>query len=206
MTKVLIIDDHAMVRRGIQYILDMEDDIKVTGELDSGKDAGAFVAQGNPDVVLLDIRMPVVDGLTALKDILSARPEQRIIMLTTSEADNDIYEAIRLGAKGYLMKDRNSEDLVDAVRKVASGGTFFPEAVQRLYSERVHTKDLSERELTALDYMAKGCTNKEIADALDVSTETVKSYLKGLYQKLEVEDRVSAVLEGYRRGFLHSEK
>ena len=201
MTKVLIIDDHAMVRRGIQYILDMEDDIKVTGELDSGKDAGAFVAQGNPDVVLLDIRMPVVDGLTALKDILSARPEQRIIMLT-----NDIYEAIRLGAKGYLMKDRNSEDLVDAVRKVASGGTFFPEAVQRLYSERVHTKDLSERELTALDYMAKGCTNKEIADALDVSTETVKSYLKGLYQKLEVEDRVSAVLEGYRRGFLHSEK
>lgn len=206
MITVAIIDDHAMVRRGIQYILDMEDDISFVGELDSGKGAGEFVAKTKPDILLLDIRMSGVDGLEALRDILAARPGQKVVMLTTSEADNDIYESIRAGAKGYLMKDRDSDDLVAAVRAVADGGTFLPETVKRLYAEREATKDLTARELEALDLMAKGLSNTEIAAAMDVSFDTVKTYLKAIYVKLGVGDRVSATVEGYRRGFLRRDK
>lgn len=206
MIKVAIIDDHAMVRRGIQYILDMENDISFVGDRDSGVGAAEFVQQTNPDVLLLDIRMPSVDGLEALKNILAVRPDQKVVMLTTSEADNDIYESIRAGAKGYLMKDRDSDDLVAAVRTVAQGGTFMPETVKKLYAEREATKDLTARELETLDLMAKGLSNTEIAGAMDVSFDTVKTYLKAIYSKLGVGDRVSATVEGYRRGFLRRER
>ena len=202
MTTVAIIDDHAMVRRGIQYILDMEDDFSFAGELESGRDAGAFAERVKADVILLDIRMPGADGLEALKSILAARPEQKVVMLTTSEADNDIYEAIRLGAKGYLMKDRDSDDLVAAIRAVVAGGTFFPPVVKRLYDERESTQNLTDREHETLDLMSKGLSNNEIAATMNVALDTVKTYIKGIYAKLGVDNRVSAVMEGFNRGFL----
>lgn len=203
MTTVAIIDDHAMVRKGVEFMLATQsDEFSFVGELGGGTGAGDFVKSLSPDVLLLDIRMPDKDGLDALKDVLAVRPGQKVIMLTTSEADNDIYEAIRLGAKGYLLKDRDSGELVKAVRQVAEGGEFFPSVVQKLYAEREGMADLTERELEALEFISKGLQNPEIAEIMHCSRDTVKDHVKKIYAKLGVNDRVTAVSEAYRRGFL----
>ena len=207
MISVAIIDDHEMIRRGVEFVLATHrDEFAFAGELAGGAGAGEFAARVKPDVILLDIRMPDLDGLSALGDIIAARPEQRVVMLTTSEADNDVYESVRLGAKGYLLKDRDSGDLLNAVREVANGGEFFPETIRRLYAEREATKSLSPRELETLELIAKGCKNDEISKILHAAPDTVKTYIKAIYLKLGVNDRVSATTEAFRRGFLRPEK
>ncbi len=206
MIKVFIVDDHAVVRAGLRAILPAEDDIEVVGDIGRGTEAAAAIAAAKPDVVLLDIRMPDKDGLDVLSELKALVPEAKVIMLTTSEADNDVYEAVKRGAKGYVVKDRDAEDVYAAIRRVAEGGVFMPSIVQKLYAERDAMTELSERELTILDYVSKGLSNPEIADILTISRDTVKDYMKRLYMKLGVNDRVSATIEGYRRGFLRISK
>ena len=207
MITVAIIDDHEMIRRGVEFVLATHrDEFSFAGELGGGAGAGEFAARVKPDVILLDIRMPGVDGLAALKDIAAARPGQKVVMLTTSEADNDIYESIRLGAKGYLLKDRDSGELLNAIRCVAQGGEFFPEMIRRLYAEREATKNFSPRELETLELIAKGCKNDEMAKIMHAAPDTVKTYIKSIYLKLGVNDRVTAATEAMRRGFLRPEK
>lgn len=206
MIKVFIIDDHAVVRAGLKAMLPAEGDIEVVGELPDGENAAEAISKSGADVVLLDVRMPVKNGLDVLDELKTWKVDVGVIMLTTSEGDNDIYEAVRRGAKGYVVKDRDAEDVYKAIREVASGGTFYPETIKKLYAEREKTEGLSLREMDVLELLAKGLSTVEIADTLELSRDTIKTYSKSLYLKLGVNDRVSAVSEAYRRGFLHMDR
>jgi len=207
MTTVAIVDDHLMVRKGVEFVLgSCGDEFKFVGEHGGGEGAAEFAQRVCADVLLLDIRMPDKDGLVALREILAARPEQKVVMLTTSDADNDVYEALRSGAKGYLLKGRDSDRLAETVRTVASGQEFVPDEVRGLYEIRASTGGLSQRETEVLNYMAKGFTVSDIASLMNVSYDTVKSYARNVYTKLDVSDRVTAVTEAYRRGFLRRQE
>ena len=202
MIKVAIIDDHAVVRVGFKYIVSLRLDMEFVGEHPCGVGALDFVQRTDPDVLFLDIRMPDRDGLDVLKEIRAARPWQKVVMLTTSNADNDVYTALNLGAKGYLLKDRDSGDIAKAAERVAGGGKFVPEAVMELYRNRKMMPDLTQREADVLNLVEKGKSNDEIAADLSISPNSVKQYLRGLFTKLDVTDRVSAVREAAKRGFL----
>ena len=202
MIRVAVIDDHAVVRMGLKYAISLEGDMEFAGELTDGEGAAAFVASEKPDVILLDIRMPKVDGIAALESILSVKPTARVIILTTSEADDDVYKAIKLGAKGYVVKDRDADSILTAVRQVAAGGKYFPKEVMELFHERSMTPDLTAREQDVLELMAKGLSNQEIGEVLSISPESVKIHLKHIFDKLGVTKRVECALVAQRRGFL----
>ena len=203
MIKVVVIDDHAVVRMGLKYVLGVrKQDFAFAGEWPGGAGAVEFVERTDPDVVLLDIHMPDKDGLTVLREIRAKRPWQKVIMLTTSEADDDIYRAIKLGAKGYVVKDRDSDSILTAIRQVASGGKCFPDEVMKLFHERAMTPDLTAREREVLEVMAKGLSNQEIGEVLSISPESVKIHLKHIFEKLGVTKRVECALVAQRRGFL----
>jgi two-component system NarL family response regulator len=203
MISIAIVDDHAMVRMGLKYVINLHsDEFSFAGEHPCGTGAGAFVANTKPDILLLDICMPDRDGIKVLEDVLLVRPEQKVIMLTTSEADNDVYRALNMGAKGYLLKDRDSDDLFKAARAVANGGTFVPEAVRELYRQRQMTEDLTQKEGEVLEKLAGGLSTDGIADSMSISDNAVKKHLKSIFAKLGVSDRVNAVTEALRRGFV----
>ena len=202
MTRVAVIDDHAVVRMGLKYAISLEGDMEFAGELTDGDGAAAFVAAEKPDVVLLDIRMPKVDGIAALESILKVKPSTKVIILTTSEADDDVYKAIKLGAKGYVVKDRDADSILTAVRQVAAGGKYFPKEVMELFHERSMTPDLTAREQEVLELMAKGLSNQEIGEVLSISPESAKIHLKHIFDKLGVTKRVECALVAQRRGFL----
>ena len=201
MIKVAVIDDHAVVRMGLKYAISLEDDMDFAGELTDGEGAAAFVVTEKPDVVL-DIRMPKVDGISALESILAVKPSAKVVMLTTSEADDDIYKAIKLGAKGYVVKDRDADGILKAIRQVAAGGKYFPDEVMALFRERSMTPDLTPREQEVLEMMAKGLSNQEIGEVLSISAESAKIHLKHIFEKLGVTKRVECALVAQRRGFL----
>ena len=175
MISIAIVDDHAMVRMGLKYVINLHsDEFSFAGEHPCGTGAGAFVAKAKPDILLLDICMPDRDGIKVLEDVLLVRPEQKVIMLTTSEADNDVYRALNMGAKGYLLKDRDSDDLFKAARAVASGGTFVPETVRELYHQRQMTEDLTPKESEVLEKLAGGLSTDGIADSMSITDNAVK--------------------------------
>lgn len=203
MIKVAVIDDHAVVRMGLKYVLGVrKDEFAFVGEWPGGDRAVDFVKKADPDVVLLDIRMPDRDGIAVLRDILAARPQQKVIMLTTSDADNDVYQALSLGAKGYLLKDRDAAEITSALNRVMQGGKYVPEPVMELFRKRQMTPGLTPRETEVLTNLRDGLTNEAIADRLGVGKDMVKLHLKNIFNKLDVNDRVSAVREAYTRGFL----
>lgn len=202
MIRVAVIDDHAVVRMGLKYAIMLAEDMELAGELEDGAGAAAFVATVKPDVILLDIRMPGVDGLTALESILDVKPSANVIMLTTSEADDNIYRAVKLGAKGYIVKDRDSGAILTAIRTVAEGGKYFPPTIMKLYHERQMTPDLTPRELDVLNAMCKGLSNQEIGEVLGVSAESAKIHLRHIFEKLGVSSRVECAAEAHRRGFV----
>ena len=203
MISIAIVDDHAMVRMGLKYVINLHsDEFSFAGEHSCGTGAGAFVAKAKPDILLLDICMPDRDGIKVLEDVLLVRPEQKVIMLTTSEADNDVYRALNMGAKGYLLKDRDSDDLFKAARAVANGGTFVPETVRELYHQRQMTEDLTPKESEVLEKLAGGLSTDGIADSMSITDNAVKKHLKSIFSKLGVSDRVNAVTEAIRRGFV----
>ena len=204
MIRVAIIDDHAVMRMGLKYALGADGEIEVVGELGSGEGAVEFVREVRPDVLLLDIYMPGKDGITVLREILAAEPEQKILMLTTSAADSDAYRSLQSGARGYFMKDRDANDIFKAIKTVAGGGKYVPEAVQSLLREYQSAPELTERELNVLSHMAKGLSNEAIAEILGISLSTVKMHVAHVFEKLDVSERVSAVNEARRRGFVRS--
>ena len=156
----------------------------------------------DPDVVLLDIHMPDRDGLTVLREIRAKRPWQKVIMLTTSDADNDVYESLNRGAKGYLLKDRDATEITQALTTVMNGGKYVPAAVQELFRKRQMTPDFTARELEVLKFLPTGMTNDAIAERLGVGKDAIKNHLRNIFVKLDVGDRVSAVREAVTRGFL----
>ena len=204
MIKVAIIDDHSVVRMGFKYMLAFAKDMKLVGEATGGEGAAKFVAECRPDVVLLDVRMPDVDGIAALSEILSSAPQTKVIMLTTSDTEEDVYRALSLGAKGYILKETEPNVLLDSIRAVASGGMCVPDAIRRIYEARASEKSLTAREREILRYISKGFSNDEIGKQLGISANTVKAHVASILSTLGAGDRAESVAIGIQRGLIAS--
>ena len=198
--KVLLVDDHAVVRMGLKYALSLFKDIELAGELADGEGAAELMKSSGADVALLDIRMPVKDGITALGEMLAADPSAKVVMLTTSSMEEDVYAALNAGAKGYVLKDRNPENIVKAVRAVAEGGTFIPDDIKEIYKARSEEPELTPSEREAVALLVQGFNNKAMAAKLGISEDGVKVRLKHAYEKLDVSDRASAIAVAIKRG------
>ena len=211
-TRIVIADDQALVRSGFRLIVDARPDLEVVGEAEDGEQAVALVEELDPDVILLDIRMPNLDGIEATKQIVASGSGTRILVLTTFDLDEYVYGAIRAGASGFLLNDVRPGELVDAIRVVASGNALLgPTAVDRLLRQfsapvderpldTVAVGSLTDREAETLRLLANGLSNAEIAATLVVSETTVKTHVSNLLRKLGVRDRVQAVIAAYDAG------
>ncbi len=203
--RILVTDDHPVVRAGLSGMLSGEPDFEVVGEAGNGKEALALTSELRPDVVLMDLRMPEMDGVTAIERIKAEYPETQILVLTTYETDADILRAIENGASGYLLKDAPREDLFGAIRVVAQGQSPLAPAVAARLMQRMRGQDeesLSAREIEVLELVARGTSNKEIAKELWVSETTVKTHLLHIFDKLGVTDRTAAVTAALKRGII----
>lgn len=180
--RIAIIDDHVVVRMGLKFAIRLTNDFEFAGELGGGEGAADFVAACKSDVTLLDIRMPRVDGLVALRKIRAKNPSAKVIMLTTAGTDEEIYQAIELGANGYVLTDDGADEIFAAIRAVAEGGTYLPESIRQSYARRLETPALTPREHEALVRMAEGRSNRDIADELKVSEACVKVHLQHAFE------------------------
>lgn len=203
--RVAVVDDHGVVRMGLKYTLSLFKDIEFAGDKANGEGAAEFIRKVSADVTLLDIRMPEKDGVTVLGEILSEMPEAKVVMLTTSATEEDIYQSLRLGAKGYVLKDRDPEAIVKAVRAVAEGGDYVPDDIKAIYKAREREPELTATEAEGLRLLAEGLTNKAIAAKIGVSEDAVKVRLKHAYEKLGVSDRAGAIALAIRKGIAKPE-
>lgn len=215
MIRVALVDDQAMVRAGFRMILETEDDVTVVGEAADGVEAIDMVARSTPDVVLMDVRMPKMDGIEATRRIVESGSGAKVLMLTTFDLEDYVYAALRAGASGFLLKDAPAEQLVGAVRVVAAGDALLAPSVTRLLIDEVSRRptvdpeavapglsDLTERELEVLRLMARGLSNGEIAQQLYLGEATVKTHVGRVLTKLDLRDRVQAVVLAYESGIV----
>jgi DNA-binding NarL/FixJ family response regulator len=211
MTTVLVVDDQELVRSGFRAILDSAEDLRVVGEAADGLDAVAETARLRPDVVLMDIRMPRLDGIEATARIVEAAgPATRVLVLTTFGTEEYVLDALRAGASGFLLKDATSEELVRAVRTVAAGDALLAPSVTRHLVDRLaeprrrppgpEYRSLTDREVEVLGLLGRGCSNAEVADELVISETTAKTHVASILSKLGVRDRVQAVIYVYEHG------
>jgi DNA-binding NarL/FixJ family response regulator len=201
--RVLVADDHPVVRTGLTAVLVQQADLKLVAEAENGARAVELYREHQPDVCLMDLRMPVMDGVEAIRTITSEFPNARILALTTYEGDADIRRALEAGARGYLLKDMLLTEVIRAVRAVHSGERVIPHAVAARLAEFPERSDLTERELEVLQLVARGLSNKEAARAIGRTDETVKIHLKNVFAKLGVADRTEAVTVALTRGLIH---
>ncbi|HYC51672.1 MAG TPA: response regulator transcription factor [Gemmatimonadaceae bacterium] len=201
--RVLTADDHPVVRAGIKAMLAGEPGIEVVGEAVDGACAIELFATHRPDVVLMDLQMPELDGVAAIVAIREIDPAARIIAVTTYDGDADIHRALSAGACAYLLKDAMVDQLVDAIRATAAGRRVIPPAVASRLAEFTPRADLTSRELEVLQHVARGLGNKEIGKAIGRSPETVKAHLESIFRKLDARDRAHAVTIALQRGFIH---
>jgi DNA-binding NarL/FixJ family response regulator len=207
--RILIADDHPLVRDGIRAVLDTQPDLVVIGEAATGAEAVELAAELRPDVTLMDLQMPHLDGPSAIERIRSRDPRANVLVLTTYDTDADITRAIDAGATGYLLKDTEREQLFDAIRSAARGETTLSPSVAGRLLARVRTPRsdaLSGREIEVLTAAAGGLTNKDIARRLHLSESTVKTHLLHVFTKLGVDDRTAAVTAGIERGIIRLER
>ena len=210
--RVLVADDQSMVRSGFRMLLSREDDIEVVAEASNGLEAVDKAGRFRPTVVLMDIRMPELDGLEATRRILAADDAARVLILTTFDLDEYVYEALRAGASGFVLKDDPAEQLLAAIRIVAGGDALLSPAITRRVIERFarlpqpaprkELEDLTERELEVLRLIARGLSNAEIGQELYISDTTVKTHITHILQKLDLRDRVQAVVLAYQTGLV----
>ena len=203
--RILIVDDHPVVRTGLAGMLVGEPEFDVVGEAANGERAVAIAPNLAPDVVLMDLRMPVMDGVTAIERLRVLIPNAHVLVLTTYDSDADIVRAVEAGATGYLLKDAPRDELFRAIRATAAGESALTPAVATRLMHRVRApapSTLSEREIEVLRFVARGASNKEIAAALFISEATVKSHLIHIYRKLDVDDRTAAVTAALDRGLI----
>jgi len=200
--RILIGDDHSVVREGLAAMIGRQGDMTVVAEAANGVDAVAEWAEHRPDVTLLDLRMPLLDGVGAIQAIRGKDRSARIIVLTTFDTDNDISLAIKAGAKAYLLKDTLREDLLACIRRVHSGETCIPAAVLAKLAIGLTQADLTDREQKVLSLLVQGKSNKEIGVSLYIAETTVKSHLRNIFDKLNVLSRTEAIAEAIRRGLV----
>lgn len=212
MIRLVIVDDEPLVRSGLDAILSGEDDLEVVGEAGDGADVPALVRSLRPDVVLMDVRMPRIDGLQATRTLLAAADgAPKVIVLTTFGSDDYVYEALRSGAAGFLLKRSPPEEIIQTIRTVAAGESIiYPDAIRQLAGSYGTTRRsqtlarLSAREAEVLEQLAAGLNNAEIAAGMFLSSETVKSHVASLLAKLDVRDRTQAVILAYETGFIRT--
>jgi DNA-binding NarL/FixJ family response regulator len=209
--RVLLVDDDDLMRAGLRSVLSSDETIEVVGEAGDGRDAIAQIRTLRPDLVLMDIRMPDVDGISATREALAASPELKVVVLTTFEQDDYIFEALNAGASGFLLKRTKPEELIAAIHTVAEGESLLSPSVTRrvidhmaaqpvpaVPSERLEV--LTPREREVLELIARGLSNREIADAFVIEESTVKTHVKRILMKLRLRDRVQAVIFAYENG------
>jgi DNA-binding NarL/FixJ family response regulator len=200
---VMVIDDQAVVRQGLVSLIGTVPDMNVIAEGTNGQQAIELYRQHKPDVTLIDLRMPIVNGVEAITTIRREFPGARLIVLTTYDGDEDIYRSLQAGAQGYLLKDMFFEELEDAIRRVHSGSKRIPAQVAERLAERMSGSELTERELEVLKQIVRGRSNREIAGALKISEATVKSHINNILSKLGVTDRTQAATTALQRGLVH---
>lgn len=203
--RVVVADDHPIVRQGIVALLESEPDVEVLAEVADGRAALSAALTKDPDLILMDLRMPEMDGVEATAAVSKRCPEVAVLVLTTYDTDEAIVRAVEAGAVGYMLKDSPTEDLVDAVRRAAAGETVLAPPVSKRLSDRrqkVNPDALTSREIDVLREVAGGNTNAEIAQRLHISEATVKTHLIHIYDKLAVSDRAAAVARAYEKGVL----
>ena len=200
--RLLIADDHAVVREGLAAILGRQPDMRVVAEANNGREAVDLWKRHRPDVTLLDLRMPDLDGVSALQEIRTEDASARVIVLTTYDTDEDIYRGMRAGARAYLLKDARREELLECIRRVYAGQTFVPAGIAAKLAEHVAAAELTFREGEVLRLVASGKSNKEIGTSLFISETTVKSHLKSIFAKLNVLSRTEAIAAASRRGLI----
>jgi DNA-binding NarL/FixJ family response regulator len=200
--RILIADDHSVVREGLVSLVKRKSDMVVVAEASNGREAVDLWKEHRPDVTLLDLRMPELDGVGAIKEIRELDENAQIVVLTTYDGDEDIYRAIKSGAKAYLLKDTARDALVETVRRVHAGETYLPPQLAAKLAERVSGQALSPREIDVLQRMAVGKSNKEIGAELFISEGTVKTHIKSIFSKLDVVSRTEAVATATRRGLI----
>ena len=199
---VLVVDDHALVRTGVVNILSHEPDLRVVAEASNGAEAVVEFAKHRPDVVLLDLRMPVMEGVEAVRQIREVDPGAKVIVLTTYDTDEDISRALKAGAKAYVLKDITADELVACIHDVMKGKTYLAPAAAAKLAEGIARVQVTPRELSTLRLMADGKSNKEIGVALGISERTVKTHLGHLFEKLGVTSRTEALKVATRRGLV----
>ena len=202
---VLVVDDHTLVRTGVVNIISHETDLRVVAEAANGAEAVDAYARHRPDVTLLDLRMPVMEGVEAVRQIRALDPNAKVIVLTTYDTDEDITRALKAGAKAYVLKDITADDLIACIHDVLAGKTYLAPAAAAKLAEGVARVQVTPRELSTLRLMADGKTNKEIANALGISERTVKTHLGHLFAKLGVTTRTEALKVATRRGLVRME-
>jgi two-component system NarL family response regulator len=201
--RVLLADDHPVVREGLAAMLNRRADMEVIGEVADGRSAVQFCQEHQPDVTLMDLRMPEMGGVEAIVTIRQQFPKARIIILTTYDGDEDIYRGLQAGALAYLLKDTPREELLETIRAVCAGQRRIPPEVASKLAERITGPSLTERELAVLEQIVAGKSNREIGQALVITEGTVKAHVNNLLGKLGVSDRTQAVTEALRRGIVH---
>jgi len=215
MTRILLVDDQALFREGLHTLLSARSDLEVVGEASNGEEAIRQAARLQPDVVLMDLRMPVLDGVAATRRLHASQPDCRVIVLTTFDDDEYVFEGLRAGAVGYLLKDVPAEKLVEAIRAAARGESFLqPSVAAKVVAEFARLADqapprsdgliepLTDRELEVLRHVAKGKTNKEIAADLFIAQGTVKNHVTSILSKLEARDRTQAAIKAKELGII----
>ena len=200
--RILIVDDHPVVCAGLASMLAGHEEFEVVGSVASGERALAVIRQLAPDVILLDLRMPGMDGIAVLHALKSMASPPHALILTSFEKDEDIYRAIRAGAQGYLLKDTTESEMVAAISVVDAGKRYIPRHIAARLADRMMRSDLTAREVQILERLAQGSTNKQIASALDISDNTVRHHVNNIMGKLQVSDRTEAVATAIRRGVL----
>src|SRR5687767_4249631 len=202
---VLLVDDHSLLRTGVANIINQEADLQVVAEAGNGEEALAAYDRHQPDVTLLDLRMPVMEGVEVVRRLRERDPQARVIILTTYDTDDEISQALKAGAKAYVLKDIAAEDLVSCIRAVLAGKTYIAPAAAAKLAEGVTRVQLTPREMATLRLLADGKANKEIANELDISERTVKTHLAHLFEKLGVTSRTEAIKVATRRGLVRLE-
>jgi DNA-binding NarL/FixJ family response regulator len=203
--RIMAVDDHPLIRSGLRAVIASEPDMEMVGEAANGEEAIDRYREERPDVVLMDLRMPVMDGLAATLAILREFPDAKIVALTTYEGDEDIHRALSAGARGYLLKDMMRSQLLQVIRTVQKGQRAIPAAIAARLAEYTPRIELTPRELEVLQLMAKGLSNPEIATTLGRTESTMKVHVSNILQKLQATDRTEAVTVAIQRGILHLE-
>lgn len=200
--RVLIADDHPVVRTGLTSMLTAQPQVEVIGAVSNGMDAISAVKEQKPDVLLLDLRMPGMDGIETLRDLKLLHAPTRVIILSSFEADEDIFRSVQAGAMGYLLKDTSKAQMLEAISAVHGGKRYIRGQIASRLAERMLRSSLTTRELEILEMIAKGLTNKQIASVLRISDNTVRNHLNSIMEKLEVSDRTEAATTAIQQGII----